>query len=175
RLADHAAREQDARPADIAWSLVRTRTTSFEHRAAATGADRGELLAGLEELATGSQGQGLVCGRALGDPERPVFVFPGQGAQWPGMARSLAESSPVFAAALDDCAAALEPLVDWPVPDVLRSGGDRPSEVDTDRVDVVQPALFAVMVALARVWRSYGVEPAAVIGHSQGEIAAACV
>ncbi|MBI0320029.1 acyltransferase domain-containing protein, partial [Streptomyces javensis] len=100
---------------------------------------------------------------------RAVLVFPGQGSQWVGMAAGLLESSPVFAERLGECAAALGPFVGWSLVDVL---GDA---VALERVDVVQPVLWAVMVSLAELWRSYGVEPAAVIGHSQGEIAAACV
>ncbi|MBL1102893.1 acyltransferase domain-containing protein, partial [Streptomyces coffeae] len=84
----------------------------------------------------------------------------------------LLDSSPVFAEHMAACAHALEPFVDWSLDQVLRATEDAPS---LDRVDVVQPALWAVMVSLAGLWRSLGVEPSAVIGHSQGEIAAACV
>ncbi|WP_037690092.1 acyltransferase domain-containing protein, partial [Streptomyces lavendulae] len=77
-----------------------------------------------------------------------------------------------FAARIGECAKALEPFTDWSLVDVLRAADGAPS---LDRVDVVQPALFAVMVSLAEVWRAAGVRPGAVIGHSQGEIAAACV
>ena len=101
-----------------------------------------------------------------------VFVFPGQGAQWVGMAVELLDSAPVFAARIAECEAALASFVDWRLGDVLRGAEGAPS---LERVDVVQPALWAVMVSLATLWRSYGVEPAAVVGHSQGEIAAACV
>ncbi|WP_309485562.1 acyltransferase domain-containing protein, partial [Streptomyces sp. WELS2] len=97
-----------------------------------------------------------------------MFVFPGQGAQWAGMGRDLYEQSEVFRAGIDACAAALAPYTDWSLVDELRHGS-------LDRVDVVQPALFAVMVALADLWRSYGVRPDAVVGHSQAEIAAAHV
>ncbi|KOX26992.1 hypothetical protein ADK67_15035, partial [Saccharothrix sp. NRRL B-16348] len=93
--------------------------------------------------------------------------FPGQGSQWSGMAVELYGSSPVFRARLDECAAALESFVDW---DLL---GELSGSLD--RVDVVQPALWAVMVSLAELWRSHGVTPDAVVGHSQGEIAAAVV
>ncbi|KJS52279.1 polyketide synthase, partial [Streptomyces rubellomurinus subsp. indigoferus] len=79
------------------------------------------------------------------------------------------DKAPVFAARIAECEAALAPHVDWSLTEVLRSGDD------LGRVDVVQPALWAVMVALAELWRAVGVEPAAVVGHSQGEIAAACV
>ncbi|PRY32478.1 type I polyketide synthase [Umezawaea tangerina] len=166
RTAD-AVREQaarlparaDADPALVGASLLRTRT-SFDHRAVVVGADRAELLAGLREL---------VVGEAAGDGGKVVFVFPGQGAQWTGMTRDLLDWSPVFARSMAACEAALDPFVDWSLADVL---GDAEA---LERVDVVQPALWAVMVSLAELWRSVGVEPDAVLGHSQGEIAAAVV
>ncbi|MEV0391448.1 acyltransferase domain-containing protein, partial [Nonomuraea sp. NPDC050643] len=99
-----------------------------------------------------------------------VFVFPGQGGQWPGMGRRLYAASPVFREHLDACAEALAPYTDWSLLDVLHQRDHAPS---LDRVDVVQPALFAIMVALARLWQHHGIHPDAVIGHSQGEIAAA--
>ncbi|MEU1025526.1 SDR family NAD(P)-dependent oxidoreductase, partial [Streptomyces sp. NPDC005904] len=97
-----------------------------------------------------------------------VWVFPGQGSQWAGMAGGLRESSPVFAARMDACEQALSGLVDWSLRDVLDDAAA------LERVDVVQPALWAVMVSLAEVWRAAGLVPSAVVGHSQGEIAAAC-
>src|SRR4029077_14204521 len=103
-------------------------------------------------------------------PPRVVFVFPGQGSQWAGMAAGLMADSPVFATAMAECAAALEPWVDWPVLDVVTGAAGAAS---LDRAEVVQPALFAVMVSLARTWQRLGGPPAAVAGHSQGEIAAA--
>ncbi|WP_158713914.1 acyltransferase domain-containing protein, partial [Streptomyces seoulensis] len=103
---------------------------------------------------------------------RTVFVFPGQGSQWRGMAVGLVEVSPVFAARLGECERALVPFTGWSLLDVLRGVEGAPG---LDRVDVVQPALWAVMVSLAALWRSVGVEPDAVVGHSQGEIAAAVV
>ncbi|MBW1600500.1 acyltransferase domain-containing protein, partial [Streptomyces sp. JJ38] len=102
----------------------------------------------------------------------PVFVFPGQGAQWAGMAVELLDASPVFAERLAECGRALSLCVDWSLDEVLRGVPGAPS---LERVDVVQPALWAVMVSLAALWRSFGVVPSAVVGHSQGEIAAACV
>ncbi|WP_131733087.1 acyltransferase domain-containing protein, partial [Actinomadura formosensis] len=105
-------------------------------------------------------------------PGKVVWVFPGQGAQWAGMGRELLDSSPVFAERVAECAAALEQWVDWSLIEVLRGQAD-PGLLE--RVDVVQPASFAVMVGLAAVWGSAGVVPDAVVGHSQGEIAAACV
>ncbi|MGW3892878.1 type I polyketide synthase [Micromonospora chokoriensis] len=137
----------------------------FDHRAVVLGPDH---RAGLAALAEGLPSGAVVSGSAHPDAG-VVFVFPGQGSQWVGMAAGLLESEPVFAARIAECAAALAPFVDWNLLDVLRS--DDPLE----RVDVVQPVLWAVHVALAEVWRSKGVVPDAVIGHSQGEIAAACV
>ncbi|AQA09285.1 hypothetical protein BV401_00980 [Streptomyces malaysiensis subsp. malaysiensis] len=153
--------------ADIGWSLVSTRA-AFEYRAAVVGTGRDELLTGLRALATGEAAAHLTEGRA-DDAARVAFVFPGQGAQWAGMARPLLDTSPVFARAMAECAAALTPFVDWSLLDIVDDAAA------LERVDVVQPVLWAVMVSLAELWRSYGVEPAAVAGHSQGEIAAACV
>ncbi|CAM5291245.1 putative protein OS=Streptomyces antimycoticus OX=68175 GN=SANT12839_089620 PE=4 SV=1 [Streptomyces antimycoticus] len=106
---------------------------------------------------------GVVRGQAA-KGRRTAFVFPGQGAQWVGMAVGLLESSPVFAEAIGECEAALSAHVDWSLTEVLRGTEGAPGY---DRVDVVQPALFAVMVSLARLWRSVGVEPDAVMGHSR--------
>ena len=105
-------------------------------------------------------------------PGKVVFVFPGQGGQWAGMGAELLGCCPVFAAEVAVCDEALVPLLGWRVGDVLRGVPGAPR---LERPDVVQPVLFTMMVALARVWRWLGVVPAAVAGHSQGEIAAAYV
>ncbi|MFC3991230.1 SDR family NAD(P)-dependent oxidoreductase [Actinoplanes siamensis] len=160
----------DADAAAVAAALA-TRAPHLPYRAAVSGADRDELLAGLQALAAGAPATNLVRGTAVG-AGKTVFVFPGQGSQWPGMALELSDSSPVFAGRLAECARALEPFTDWSLLDVLRGVDGAPG---LDRVDVVQPALWAVMVSLAALWRSLGVEPDAVVGHSQGEIAAAVV
>ncbi|WP_436840268.1 type I polyketide synthase [Streptomyces flavofungini] len=168
RLRAHLLARPGLEPDDVAWSLAVARSR-FEQRGVVVGRDRDELLAGLQALAQGdTTARNVVAGRAQGGTVRPVFVFPGQGSQWAGMARELLDSSPVFADRMGECADALGPFVDWDLFEEL--SGD-----NFDRVDVVQPVLFAVMVSLAAVWRAAGVEPAAVVGHSQGEIAAACV
>ncbi|GAA3545420.1 hypothetical protein GCM10022222_31260 [Amycolatopsis ultiminotia] len=166
RLREHVtAHAPDVR--DVAWSLVTTRS-AFDHRALVLGADAEELSAGLAALATGGTSPGLVTGSvARGGAGKTAFVFPGQGSQWLGMGRDLAAASPVFAARLAECAAALAPYLD--LNEVL--AGVHGFEA----ADVVQPALWAVLVSLAEVWRAAGVAPAAVVGHSQGEIAAAVV
>ncbi|MBZ6135798.1 SDR family NAD(P)-dependent oxidoreductase, partial [Streptomyces olivaceus] len=158
----------DLDPADVGWSLLTTRS-AFEHRAVVLGDGRERLLLGLTAAAAGEDAAGLVTGRT-GEPGKTVFVFPGHGTQWPGMGLDLLETSPVFARHLRACDAALSPHTGWSLLDVLRGEPDAP---DLDRVDVVQPAIFAVTVSLARLWQHHGVTPDAVVGHSQGEIAAA--
>uniref|UniRef100_A0AAU3GPI9 SDR family NAD(P)-dependent oxidoreductase n=1 Tax=Streptomyces sp. NBC_01401 TaxID=2903854 RepID=A0AAU3GPI9_9ACTN len=166
RLRTHLAARPGLAPADIAFSTA-TGKAALPHRAVLVGADRDALGRELELLARGEFSDGTVCGTTA-PPAKKVFVFPGQGSQWAGMAVELLESSPVFAARFEECERALTPLVDWSLTDVVRSGA-------YDRVDVVQPVLWAVMVSLAALWESAGVRPDAVVGHSQGEIAAAVV
>ncbi|MFI0899301.1 SDR family NAD(P)-dependent oxidoreductase [Streptomyces sp. NPDC020983] len=167
RLLAHLDERPELDPHDVALSLV-TGRARLECRAVAWGADGGALCSGLRDLAAGVESPGVVVGGVgVGGL---VWVFPGQGSQWVGMARELLESSGVFAARLGECAAVMDGLTGWSLLDVVRGEG-----VGLDRVDVVQPVLFAVMVSLAAVWGSLGVRPAAVVGHSQGEIAAVCV
>jgi rifamycin polyketide synthase module 1/2/3 len=134
-------------PADVAATLASR--SAFSRRA---------VLRGGTEIAAGTAGEAEV-----------VFVFPGQGSQWAGMGEQLLKSEPVFAQRMADCANALRPHVSWDLFEVLHDSAA------LERVEVVQPALWAVMVSLAQLWRAHGVEPAAVVGHSQGEIAAAVV
>jgi len=170
RLAARVGADPELNPADVGWSLVGTRST-FEHRAVVLGGTRDELLGGLSAVAAGQPAAGLVTGVAA-SPDPTVFVFPGQGSQWAGMGRELARTSPVFAARLAECEQALSPFVDWSLSDVLAGAEGAPG---LERVDVVQPALWAVMVSLAAVWQAAGVNPDAVVGHSQGEIAAVVI
>ncbi|MCQ8188698.1 type I polyketide synthase [Streptomyces rugosispiralis] len=174
-LAAHTDADDTPSPRDVAWSLITTRTV-FDHRAVVVGADRDELTAAVAALAAdethpGVVGPGVTRSGAATDAG-PVLVFPGQGSQWAGMGAGLLDASPVFAARVAECERALAPHVDWSLTDVLR-GAEGAAELS--RVDVVQPVLWAAMVSLAAVWAEYGVRPAAVVGHSQGEIAAAVV
>ena len=170
RLASRAGDAAGTPLADLGFSMVTSRS-SFEHRAVVVGRDRAELLAGLAGLAAGDLPASVVTGRA--DVRgKTVFVFPGQGTQWAGMATPLLSASPAFAGRLLQCEQALSGFVDWPVTAVLRGDSHVPS---LESVDVVQPALWAVMVSLAALWEAHGLRPDAVVGHSQGEIAAACV
>ncbi|MBV2367235.1 SDR family NAD(P)-dependent oxidoreductase, partial [Streptomonospora nanhaiensis] len=168
RLLAHLEARPDLSPHDVGFSLATTRT-HFEHRAAVLPDEHGDHRPGLAALAAGRPAPTLLRGRADA-PGRTVFVFPGQGAQWPGMAAGLLDAFPVFADAVAACERALAPHLDWSLGDVLRGAPGAPA---LDRAEVVQPALFAMMVALAELWRSFGVRPDAVVGHSQGEIAAA--
>ncbi len=169
RLSEFLSAQEQLDTADVSWSLAGRST--FEHRAVVLGTDRGQLLGGLGELGQGLPGASVITGRAT-PVGKTVFVFPGQGSQWIGMGVELLDTAPVFADKLNDCAQAFAEFVDWSLIDVLRGAPGAPG---LERVDVVQPALFAVMVSLAELWRSIGVRPDAVIGHSQGEIAAAHV
>ncbi|RKT55371.1 acyl transferase domain-containing protein [Saccharothrix australiensis] len=166
-LALQAARLADRLPAERA-GVARTLATAraaWEHRAVVVAED---AVAALRDLAAGRSSPDVVTGVA-GERPRTVFVFPGQGAQWVGMGRDLWRAHPVFAARMRECERALSPWVDWSLRDVVLGAGP------LDRVEVLQPVTFAVMVSLAALLRSCGVEPDAVVGHSQGEIAAACV
>ncbi|MBB4911529.1 type I polyketide synthase [Actinophytocola algeriensis] len=156
----------DGHPANVGLSLATTRA-HLEHRAVVIGDDP---RAAVRALADGQPASAVVTGVAR--DRNVVFAFPGQGSYWTGMGADLLDTSPVFAASIDACAAALAPHVDWSLTDVLRGTESAPG---LDRLDVAQPALWAVMVSLAEVWRAHGVRPAAVVGHSQGEVAAAVV
>ncbi|MEV6478239.1 SDR family NAD(P)-dependent oxidoreductase [Streptomyces sp. NPDC051657] len=169
RLAEFVRVGRAAGPADREWiagvAAGLAGRAALEQRAVVVGADAEELLAGLEELVTAERSLPARTGSGV------VFVFPGQGGQWVGMGRELLLSWPVFADRMAVCERALGPFVDWSLREVL-TGSD---EEWLGRVDVVQPVLWAVMVSLAEVWRAAGVVPDAVVGHSQGEIAAAVV
>ncbi|WP_407559885.1 type I polyketide synthase [Streptomyces sp. 184] len=166
RLHTHLADHRDVSLSGVADAL--STRARFDERAVVVGAGRAELAAGLEALAAGVPHEGVVQGSVV--PGKTVFVYPGQGSQWVGMGARLLDASPVFADALAECARALAPYTDFDLLDVLT--GDDPAALEP--VEVVQPALWAVMVALTRWWEHHGVRPDAVIGHSQGEIAAAC-
>ncbi|MFC8365797.1 type I polyketide synthase, partial [Streptomyces griseorubiginosus] len=152
----------------VGHALISTRPAFIERAAVVADSAEG-YAAGLRALAEGQPASQLVTGTAdvVG---KTAFVFPGQGHQWAGMGAQLLDTEPVFAAAMTECGQALAAYVDWNLLDVIRQTENAPC---LDRVDVVQPASFAVMVSLARLWQHHGIQPDAVIGHSQGEIAAA--
>jgi acyl transferase domain-containing protein len=172
RLSDRVEQDQELSVADVAHTLAVGRQ-AFARRAVVLGSDRSELLEGLRALAAGEPALNSIEDLVVPDADgRVTFVFPGQGSQWEGMARELMGASPVFADSMRACGEALAEHVDWSLHDVIAGA---PGAPPLERVDVVQPVLFAVMVSLAALWRSCGVHPSAVVGHSQGEIAAAHV
>lgn len=162
-----------ARPAldvvDVGYSLVSTRSV-FDHRAVVVGQTRDELLAGLAGVVAGRPEAGVVCG--VGKPAgKTAFVFAGQGSQWLGMGSELYAAYPVFAEALDAVVDELDRHLRYPLRDVI--WGHDQDLLNT--TEFVQPALFAVEVALYRLLMSWGVRPGLVLGHSVGELAAAHV
>jgi len=177
RLHQHLVRHPDLDLTDVAYSLGATRT-HHSHRAVITASvasadPRDDVLDALDALRAGHPHPQLTSHHYLPHLRgKTVFVLPGQGAQYPGMGRELYEHHRVFADTVDACDDALRPFTDWSVRDVLRQDPTAPA---LDRVDVVQPVLFTMMVSLAEVLASYGIVPDAVIGHSQGEIAAAYI
>ncbi|OPF67979.1 polyketide synthase, partial [Streptomyces antioxidans] len=158
---------------DIGHSLVATRSM-FEHRAVVSGANRAELLAGLEAVAAGEVAPGVIQGVANTSGLR-AFLFSGQGAQRPGMGRELYEAFPVFARALDEVCACLDAVLDRPLKDVMFAAEGGADAGLLDQTAFTQPALFAVEVALFRLLEHWGVTPDVLIGHSVGEVAAAHV
>ncbi|MFI1126942.1 type I polyketide synthase [Streptomyces hygroscopicus] len=170
QLLDHLAAHPGTNPADVAFSLAHGRA-DFPHRAVAVATGHDGFAAALQALATDTPAAGVVHGTAA-DHGRVAFVFPGHGSQWPGMANALYEQAPAFADKLRECAAVIDPLVGWSLLDTVLG---REGAADQQHSDVAQPVLFSVMVSLAALWEAHGVRPAAVVGHSQGELAAACV
>lgn len=172
RLSAYVADRADLNPLDVAWSLVGTRAV-FEHRAVVVGCDRAALATGLAVLAAGESRPGVAVGlaRPLGSLGNTVFVFPGQGSQWLGMGRQLYDRFDVFARAFDEAAAAVDAHLRAPLREVM--WGTDPELLRN--TEFAQPALFVIGIALTALWQSFGVTPDVVMGHSVGEITAACV
>jgi amino acid adenylation domain-containing protein len=175
-LAQDLALEQTPEPGprlqDVAWTLARHRSL-LHYRAAVVASDASQALKSLRALAAGMPDEHTAQGSAR-TSQGVVFVFPGQGSQWPGMGRALYERVPRFRKSIQEIEAALKPHVDFSLEQVLLAKVAEQERL-FERVEVIQPVLFAVAVALAHTWESLGVRPVAVVGHSQGEIAAACV
>ncbi|MFD7504672.1 beta-ketoacyl synthase N-terminal-like domain-containing protein [Streptomyces sp. NPDC059850] len=153
--------------ADVARTLA-GRAGRGAVRAAVVARDRDELADALSALGAERPDARVVSDdRDVAAGRGPVWVFSGYGSQWSGMGRRLLAEEPAFAAAVEKLDAQLAPECGMSLYDHLASGGD------LDRLEVAQPVLFGLQVALAELWRSYGVEPAAVVGHSMGEVAAA--
>jgi acyl transferase domain-containing protein/D-arabinose 1-dehydrogenase-like Zn-dependent alcohol dehydrogenase/acyl carrier protein len=145
----------------------------FEHRAAVVANSVHEARMLLEDLVANRQRPGVLRGECT-DPPATAWFFPGQGCQYPGMARELFDTEPVFADTVGQCAEAVDPMLPRPLLEVLLST-DREAAETLRHTSFAQPAIFAVEMGLARLWQSWGIEPDAVLGHSVGQYAAACV
>ncbi|WUH89343.1 SDR family NAD(P)-dependent oxidoreductase [Streptomyces sp. NBC_00433] len=169
RLREHVAARPAVALADVALASATTRT-QFEHRAAVIASTHEELTTALDRFVNDDPASDAYTATAPPEPPKTVLVFPGQGSQWPGMAQELLRTDPVFTEHIEACHHALAPFTDWHLIDTLNQ---TPGAADPDRVDVLQPMLWATMISLAKLWQHHGLAPHAVIGHSQGEIAAA--
>jgi phthiocerol/phenolphthiocerol synthesis type-I polyketide synthase E len=169
RLAEHLQRHADTPLPDVAWTLQAGRHP-FDHRAFVVAQSTADAVRALLD--------GPSAARAAAGPGEIVFLFPGQGSQHIGMGKQLYEHDPAFRARLDECCALLEPRLGLDLRTVLYPETDKQramaARAFTD-MGVAQPAVFAVEYALARMWMDWGVRPGAVVGHSLGAFAAACI
>ncbi|SCF68889.1 Ketoacyl-synthetase C-terminal extension, partial [Streptomyces sp. MnatMP-M27] len=173
-LATYLTDHPDLPVADVGWSLARTRS-AFEHRAVAIGEDRDELLTAVRALAEGRGHPGLTLATAPTRSGGTAFMFTGQGSQRPGMGRELYRAFDVFATALDDACAQLDPLLGHPLRDILFAAEDTDKARALHGTGVTQAALFALETALFRLVESFGLTPSFLTGHSVGELVAAHV
>ncbi|MFJ1767932.1 type I polyketide synthase [Amycolatopsis sp. NPDC088138] len=160
--------------ADVAGSAA-VRRTHHAQRLALVAASPEEAIERLDAVARGGFPEDVVTGDADDDLDTPhptAWVFPGQGGQWLGMGRALLTTEPVFATKIAACEAAMAPHVDWSLTAELTAA---PEDSQLARIDVAQPVIFAVQVALAALWQDRGMTPDVVVGHSMGEVAAAHV
>jgi acyl transferase domain-containing protein/SAM-dependent methyltransferase/acyl carrier protein len=167
-----AALEPASAPLTDLCYTASLRRTHHEHRLAVPGGSAAQMADALRAFLRGDASPVL---RGHADPDarrRLSWVFSGQGSQWLGMGKQLLEEEPVFRAKMLACDAAFRPLAAWSLLEALAGPAGRSR---LDETEVTQPVLFAVQVSLAELWRSWGIEPEAVIGHSAGEVAAAHV
>ena len=157
---------------DLCYTAA-ARRTHLAHRASVVGDSPAAMQRQIETFLSG-QDSTFVSTGVVEDGRRPkiAFVFPGQGSQWVGMGRELLRSMPAFREAVKELDAAIQSEAGW---SVLQQLEDPTLDERLTRIDVIQPTLFVMEVALAKLWRSWGIVPQAVIGHSMGEVAAACV
>lgn len=170
RLADYLTTKPEIDIADVCYT-ANTGRAQLGHRLAIVAESADELRDRLRSFAEGTAGPSVISGRVQGRQPRVAFLFTGQGAQYTGMSQALYKREPVFRDALDRCAELLAPHLDLPLIDLLF--GEATSQLD--QTTYTQPALFALEYALSELWRSWGITPVAVLGHSVGEYVAAVV
>jgi myxalamid-type polyketide synthase MxaD len=153
---------------DICYTST-VRRSQHDHRLALAARSKEEARDCLDAFLAQEARPNMSAGCSTSGRKRGlVFVFPGQGSQWHGMGRELLEQEPVFRTSIERCHEAMRDFTDWSLLEAVRAKG-----LPLEEIDVVQPLLFAIEVALSELWRSWGIEPDAVVGHSMGEIAAA--
>lgn len=166
---------EDAPPLPDICYTASCRRTHHEYRLSLVGHSQQELASSLTDFLQRELPWGISAGRTeFGQQFGLVFVFPGQGSQWVGMGRQLLEQEPIFRQTLEQCEEAMQPFVGWSLLDQLTLD-EESSAYRLNEIDVIQPTLLSIEIALATLWRSWGVEPDAVIGHSMGEVAAAYI
>ncbi|MBB5156952.1 6-methylsalicylic acid synthase [Saccharopolyspora phatthalungensis] len=166
-LADWLSKQGKEVSLDSLGHTLATRRSHLGHRAAVAAASRAGLIERLHALAQDEPADDVVTGSPLPDGGAGlVWVFSGHGSQWTGMGRELLATEPAFAAVLDELAPVFADEIGFTPRQVLEDGA-------LDEVSRIQSMIFAMQVGLAAVWRDRGLAPAAVIGHSVGEIAAA--
>jgi acyl transferase domain-containing protein len=174
-LERHLEGHPDATLADVGFSANVGRK-HFEHRLAVPLTSREQLIATLDDVANARESAGVVRGEPRhGSAPKVAFLFTGQGSQYAGMGRALYDTQPVFRTALDRCAAIFDRLLGQPLLDLLFASDGSPEAALLNQTGFTQPALFAFEYALAELWRSWGIVPDIVMGHSVGELAAICV
>lgn len=176
RLLHYLTEDEAGSAADLARiaNTTRLRRSQYDHRLAILAADKQELIRELEGYRNGESSPNVVAGRKKrgGAASQPVFLFCGQGPQWYAMGRELLRTEPVFRQKFEEIDQLIADYQDWSLIDELHKDE---SESRVHETDFTQALLFALQVSLAALWRSWGIEPAAVIGHSAGEVAAAHV
>ncbi|GLV53584.1 polyketide synthase [Dictyobacter sp. S3.2.2.5] len=165
------AGEVATRLTDICYT-ANCRRSRHSQRLAVVASSKDEMLEQLAAFVADEDRLGIVSGMAPSQAPKIVFVFPGQGSQWMGMGRELLQQEPVFKQTLERCEELMRPYVDWSLLDILTNVDD---VEQLNRIDIVQPTLFSIELALAALWHSWGIRPDAVVGHSMGELAAAVV
>ncbi|MER8120263.1 acyltransferase domain-containing protein [Streptomyces sp. NPDC094031] len=171
-LSNHVERDAGLRVSDLAYTLA-TRRTHLNHRVALLAGSRQDVLDGLARVAAGRPHPDVVTGTVSGGTDRRVaLVFSGGGTQWVGMGRELLRTHAGFRDWMHACDAAVRAAGGCSVLEQLAAPE---SAARFEEMDFQQPVLFALQVSLARVWLGLGIQPAAVVGHSLGEVAAACV
>jgi len=175
-FADHLADLPETAAPDVRFT-AHTGRAHFNHRLAVVGPTLAAQREQLTAFAAGHEANGVIAGAPVHAKPRIAFLFTGQGAQYVQMGRQLFETEPVFRQVMEECAAILRPYLPLPLLDVIYPAADAAPETAAliDQTQYTQPALFAIEYALARLWQSWGIEPAAVMGHSVGEFVAACV